>query len=302
MSTLTGEGTPEEGSAVGGVAMAVEARPADRSAGGAEVGRRRVLIVDDEQSILSAMRRLLRREPYEILTVTCGTEAIQVLEECPVHLLIVDQRMPGCSGTDLLREVRERWPETIRMILSGYSEVSSIIASVNDGAIYKFISKPWNDEELKLHVRRAIEQYDLEAENRRMADELIQANERLKDLNRKLDQRVADAMIGLDYTQELLNVMEAGVITVDETGLVVNANSRACQLMDPSRGEIVGESVGVALPAPLFQAIFGQPRQDQPASSGRLECGGRSLQWRARRVSDTMGDRGTVISIWEDIP
>ena len=189
------------------------------------IGKRRVLLVDDEKKILASLRRLLRREDYELITANCGPEALELLEADPVQLIISDYRMPGMTGVELLREVRQRWPDTLRIILSGYSEVSTIIAAINEGEIYKFISKPWNDEEIKLHVRRALEQHELEEENKRMACEIAAQNERLRELNVMLEQRAADASTGLTSAQDLLETMKTAILLAkvgsgDPTALV----------------------------------------------------------------------------------
>jgi response regulator RpfG family c-di-GMP phosphodiesterase len=272
----------------------LRAAPADR--------RRRVLIVDDEENILTSLRRLLRREPYELVTANSADQALRLMEEHPADLVISDYRMPGMTGTELLREVQTHWPETLRIILSGYSEVRAIIDAINTGAIYKFLSKPWNDEEVKLHIRRALEQYDLEMENRRMARKIAAQNERLVELNRQLKQRAADASTGLDSVQELLDLIDAGVITLDPRELIVGANQRAVELLASEAGGLIGLSAGEALPPQLYAALFEQPARGQAGQPGQLEHEGRILHWRARRIGGTDNPRGTVVTLWEDAP
>ena len=98
-----------------------------------------------------------------------GEDALRMMEAQPFQLVISDQCMPAMTGLELLTEVRRRWPDTIRIILSGYTEVNTILAAINETAIFKFITKPWNDEEIKLNIVQALEQYELEAKYRRMA-------------------------------------------------------------------------------------------------------------------------------------
>ena len=137
-------------------------------AGSAE-GRHRVLLVDDEESILRALERLLRREPYELAATASPRDALRLLEERPACLVVSEQRMVEMAGADFLLEVRRRWPETIRIILSGYPDASAARDAVNSGAVYRYLAKPWNDEEIKLEIRRALEQYDRAAEDPRPA-------------------------------------------------------------------------------------------------------------------------------------
>ncbi len=129
-----------------------------------------LLFVDDEEGVLHALRRIFMDENYEILTAPSAPAALGILESRPVHLMITDHRMPGMTGAELLKQARERWPETIRIMLTGYADVSSIMGAVKDGAVYKFVTKPWNDDDLRLTVSLALQQYLLMQENRRLKD------------------------------------------------------------------------------------------------------------------------------------
>jgi response regulator RpfG family c-di-GMP phosphodiesterase len=260
--------------------------------------QQRVLIVDDEDNILSALRRLLRREPYDLITVNNAQDALRVLESRSVSVLIADYRMPRMTGTELLLEVQRRWPETLRIVLSGYSEVSAIISAINEGAVYKFITKPWNDEEIKLHIRRALEQHALEAENRRLAHEITVQNQQLVELNEQLDQRAADASRGLTFAQEILEVLDVGVLTIDATGLIVNVNRQAVQFLACAAGGLLGVLAQAALPETFYQQVCAPANSRE---SGRLSLNGRSLQWRGKQLLDVGGSHGVVIVIWEDV-
>lgn len=276
-------------------------RPTGSSAKPLPPRKRRVLLVDDEKNIIASLRRLLRHEDYELITANCGMEALELLEADPVQLIISDHRMPGMTGVELLREVRDRWPDTLRIILSGYSEVSTIIAAINEGEIYKFISKPWNDEEIKLHVRRALEQHELEAENRRMAREISAQNERLRELNTLLEQRADDASTGLTSTQDLLETIGVGVLTIDQAGLVVGANRRANDIISSGRSELIGILAEVAFPKALFELACTAGVLEGSATSGHVEIEGQELQCRVSPLVDEGDHRGSVIALWEEV-
>ncbi len=275
------------------------ARPDERP-GVTERLERRVLIVDDEPSVLKSLRRLLRQEPYELVAADSGEEALRVLEEHPAPVVISDQRMPGMTGIELLHEVRRRWPDTIRIILSGYSAVQTIIAAINEGAVYKFMSKPWNDEELKGNIRRALDQYELEAENRQMAREIAEQNQRLKQLNTELDQRATDASAGLSSIQDLHDAIAVGVITFDDSELIVSANRLANRLLTPST-ELFGMPAREGLPGEAYAAFFPGDTNGKQSRSGRLERNGRKLQWRLRTLQESGALRGGVATIWEEV-
>jgi len=144
--------------------------PAEGEPGGEATERFALLFVDDEESVLHALRRIFLEENYEILTARAAEDALRILEEGKVHLVVTDHRMPGMTGAQFLREVKKRWPETIRIMLTGYADVQSILGAVNEGAVYKFITKPWNDEDLRLTVSLALQQYVLLQENRRLRE------------------------------------------------------------------------------------------------------------------------------------
>ena len=108
-----------------------------------------VLFVDDEVNILKALQRLLRSEDMTVLAASRGQEALDLLESTPAQVVISDQRMPEMSGVDLLSQVRERWPDVVRMMLTGYTEIDVAVEAINRGEIYRLITKPWNDDELR---------------------------------------------------------------------------------------------------------------------------------------------------------
>lgn len=125
-----------------------------------------ILIVDDEGNILSALKRLLRSEPYNIITTQEPKEAKALMSETPTSLIISDQRMPEVTGIELLTEVKKLYPDTMRILLSGYADFDIAIKAINEGGVFRFISKPWSDEDLKIAIKQALEHYDLLMDNK----------------------------------------------------------------------------------------------------------------------------------------
>ncbi|GGC68172.1 ATPase, T2SS/T4P/T4SS family [Marinobacter halophilus] len=121
----------------------------------------RLLLVDDEPNILASLRRVFQRENYELLFAGNGKEALAIMEKQPVELIMTDFMMPGMNGSDLLVDVRERWPQTIRIMLTGHANTDAVMGSIRDGAVYRFILKPWNDDDIRLTIALALEQYEL---------------------------------------------------------------------------------------------------------------------------------------------
>lgn len=151
-----------------------------------------LLFVDDEPGILSALRRLFRPHGYRILIAESGQLGLAELEKTPVDLVISDMRMPEMDGASFLKEVRQRWPQTIRILLTGYADVGSTVAAINEGEIYRYIAKPWDDNEILGIVRDALERNRLESENKRLTALAQAQNEELKTLNASLEHKVAE--------------------------------------------------------------------------------------------------------------
>jgi diguanylate cyclase (GGDEF)-like protein/PAS domain S-box-containing protein len=121
-----------------------------------------LLLVDDDVNVLAALHRLFRRDHYRVLTAASPAEGFELLAEHNVQVILCDQRMPVMSGTEFLSKVKEMYPDTIRIILSGYTEVGTVLESINRGAIYRFYTKPWDDNELRDNVRLAFRHYWLQ--------------------------------------------------------------------------------------------------------------------------------------------
>lgn len=131
----------------------------------------RILLVDDEPNVLNALKRVFRQENYEITTSPNALDAREKLNNNTFHLMITDYMMPGMSGAELLREVKKIRPEMIRIMLTGHADTNAVMGAVKDGAVYKFILKPWNDDDLRVTVALALEQYELIQKNRSLQQE-----------------------------------------------------------------------------------------------------------------------------------
>ena len=147
---------------------------------------RTLLLVDDEANILAALKRLLRRENCQVLTAGSGQEGLAILAQKSVDVIISDQRMPGMTGVEFLRIAKEKYPDTVRIVLSGYTELQSVTDAVNESAIYKFLTKPWEDAQLREHIEEAFQRKELADENRRLNLEIQTANQDLATLNRQM--------------------------------------------------------------------------------------------------------------------
>jgi signal transduction histidine kinase len=146
------------------------------------VARHNLLVVDDEADVVQSLQDLLRFE-YRVLGATRTDEAFRILEREDVHLVMTDQRMPDMTGVEFLRRLRDLRPEAIRLLFTGYADIQAVIDAINQGNVYRYISKPWDVSELQGFLRQAAEHYDLLAERKRLLAELQEKNRQLEAAN-----------------------------------------------------------------------------------------------------------------------
>ena len=225
----------------------------------------RILFVDDEKNVLRSLERTFLDEDYEILIATSGAEGLAVLQSVsPIQVVISDYRMPEMNGVDFLREVCSQWPDTVRIVLSGYADTASIVSAINEGQIYKFIPKPWNDDELKVTIVNAVERYFLNKKNIELTEALKTKNEELKRINDNLERQVAEKSSNVMMQNEMLvrvqnihNAIPVGVIGIDPDGLIVQCNKEAEKLLTCNEPELLGNPFQEKLPSELCAFLEG---------------------------------------------
>lgn len=151
-----------------------------------------LLLVDDEENILNSLKRLLRDDGYRIFAATSAKEGLDILKQEPVSLIISDQRMPRMTGSEFLAIARKTAPDTIRVMLTGYADMDAAMDAINKGNVYRFITKPWDDNDLLVTIRQALKQYELVLENRRLTQLTQRQNAELKNLNQRLEKKVEE--------------------------------------------------------------------------------------------------------------
>jgi response regulator RpfG family c-di-GMP phosphodiesterase len=172
--------------------MANESPAANQASPVTPANKPTLLLVDDESSILTALQRLFRPHGYRIFTAESGPAGLAILENETVDVVVSDMRMPGMDGAQFLEQVFSRWPDTKRILLTGYSDAGATVAAINQGKIWRYVSKPWNDDEILVTVGQALAHRQLMHENVRLTRLTRQQNEELKELNANLEQKVSE--------------------------------------------------------------------------------------------------------------
>ncbi len=147
-------------------------------------GKINILFVDDEESNLVSFKANFRIK-YNVFTAISGEAALQLLETQPVDIIITDQRMPGMTGVEFLSKVVEKYPEPMRILLTGFADMNAVIEAVNKGKIYHYLTKPWNEEELDNTIQRAYKEYLLQKEIKTANEKLAISNDQLEFLLRQ---------------------------------------------------------------------------------------------------------------------
>ena len=266
---------------------------------------RSLLLVDDETHILSALKRLFRRDGYRIHTAESGEAALELLAREPVDVIVSDQRMPGMAGVDFLRRAKVLHPHTVRMTLSGFTDLQSIIDAVNEGAVYKFLTKPWDDERLRGHVAEAFAQKELADENRRLQAAVAASHAEQATLNRRLNQMLerqkAQAQLvqaGAGTLRRLVEALPVAMIGVDPDGLLAFANPAAGRwlaVLDSAPGLPAGQPLQQLLERLRGAAPTAGPAQPTGGIGLTLRLGGQPVQAWLAELGGAGAERGSLL-------
>lgn len=262
---------------------------------------RTLLLVDDEENITSALVRLLRRDGYRILRANSGKEGLELLAQNEVGVIVSDQRMPEMTGVEFLSKAKELYPDTVRIVLSGYTELNSVTEAINRGAVYKFLTKPWEDELLRANVEEAFSRYEMKMENVRLNKEIQKANEELLRANQGLEQRVEGGRIEIAHnlklllvSQEVLENLPVAVIGIGDDGMIAVANQMAHQLFGGGL-PLLGEMANEAIPAELLNFIAAGESTNR---EGKKLCltDGREFYCRYNTMGDISTSKGVILT------
>ncbi len=206
-----------------------------------------VLCVDDETAILNSLRRLFLDEPWQTLFAASGESGLQLAVAHEIDLVLADFRMPGMDGVEFLRRVRAVRPDCLRVVLSGYADVTLVVNGLNEGLIYRFLSKPWNDDELRHHVRGLLDKQRLRRENRRLLAETAALKARLEQRVDAATPATQDKDRTIEFARIALESVPAAVVCVDGRGNILMANPEARRFLRESRTESLDRALAAAV-------------------------------------------------------
>jgi len=266
----------------------------------------KILCVDDEKNVLKALERLFLDTDYEIITATSGDEGLEMLKNTDhVQLVISDYRMPKMNGVDFLKEVCKLKPDTVRMVLSGYADTATIVEAINEGQIYKFMPKPWNDDELKVTISNALDHYFVYQKNRQLTEELEIKNRELQEINNSLErlveERTSDLVVQnriLTSSQNILDALPVAVIGIDPDGLIAQCNDKGTDIFSKEYGSIFGMDRRDSFPAEINELI--DRISSEGALSGHYMNNGTDLLIKGVHMKYASGQEGIILVIEEN--
>ncbi|MEN6422785.1 MAG: HD domain-containing phosphohydrolase [Smithella sp.] len=195
--------------------------------------RHSILIVDDEDSILNAFKRILADEDYEVHVARSGSEGLSKLRSSPkpYSLIISDQRMPEMSGVQFFAQARNIFPDAVRILLTGYADSDAIIEAINKGGVHLYFTKPWHEEEILLHIKQSLSKVEIMAENKRLVDVIKEKNRELTELNKTLEKKAREKTKDLlIQTEKLKESYKKSQVILDG---IVRTLSKIIETRDP---------------------------------------------------------------------
>jgi FixJ family two-component response regulator len=261
-----------------------------------------LLCIDDDKNILSSLKRILQREGYEVLTSSSCAEALDILKsEHDIHIMLCEQKMPEMSGTAFYAEAMGKYPDIVRIVLTGFADIDAISESINQGHIYKIILKPWNEDNLKLEIKQAAEHYELTQSNKRLTLQTIEQNEKLISINENLERmvqnRVEDIEIqnkSLLFSQTVFNNLPLPAISINKEGFIALL-SRSAENLPLTTAINVGDNLTDCFPADLTDALLKQLQINEPYSFKHIKIGTKTYDIYFEPISGSFEGEGGVV-------
>lgn len=256
-----------------------------------------VLWVDDDPFILRSLQRLLRQENYQLRIAHSGAEALAVLKVIPAQVIVSDQRMPDMTGTEFLEIVSQRYPTTVRVVLSGYADAGAIVDAINRGSIYKFLTKPWNDDELRLTIRECLTRHDELARQRQLADQAAHVDPEAHGFAEVLANLLAERTRALEFWQAALMLLPVPLLGIDPDGRIVLANEAVRRQFPQLARHWLGADVHETLPSEVTQLIDEVNRGVGTTKSRSAQLAEQTVRANVVGLSGAQFERGCLVML-----
>lgn len=251
-----------------------------------------ILIVDDEIDVLNSLKRQLRNEPFELMFAGSGKEALNLIEKGSIHVILTDYKMPAMNGVELLQTVKQRHPEIVRAIFSGFIDMGVLVGSINKGEVYRFITKPWDAQKLKELLHTSIEHFDILAKNKQFMKEIIAKNE-------SLSKTVGERGRALDLSDAILDALPFAVIAVDNEMNVIKTNSMARSILPVEKDAASAKKLSSLMPDLLTDFISSGLDTCDGQDVGRFSIGENDYTVRLRKLRQGIDSAKGLIIIHE---
>ncbi len=225
---------------------------------------RTILLVDDEHNITRSIKRVLRPLKYNVLIANSGDEALQLLKEHEVQVMVSDQLMPKMTGSELFEKVEEKHPRVVRILLTGYTAIEGITSAVNKGAVYRVLFKPWDDDHLISTIKDAFKTYDVVEENRQLTMELQEFNKNLEHMVEKKTRELTINVKRLHTSHRLFDNLPAFAMGISDDHYIVEANLKAQMAFGGT--PVIGMEISSVLPEELFKLVEATSSNDMNQS------------------------------------
>ncbi len=260
-----------------------------------------VLCVDDEVNVLRALERALRKEHYNVFTANSGQKGLEILKGLKVQLIIADFRMPEMNGVEFLKKAKQIQPNAIRMLLSGYASIDMVVKAVNQAGIFKILSKPWGELQLRQEISLALEHWELVQKNRQLNQQVENQLSKLREMNQQLelilDERTREIIIknqALELSHQILDNLPIAVFAIATEGFIVYMNQYAGKLFQDESANPIGQKIEEVFSSEIAEMIMETISSGRPGSREKYPYKNRTFTVKSALVQDDFVVRGAT--------
>ncbi len=260
-----------------------------------------VLCVDDEKNVLRALERSLRKEHYNVFTASSGKAGLEILKGLKVQLIVADFRMPEMNGVDFLKKAKNKQPDAIRMLLSGYASIDMVVKAVNQAEIFKILSKPWSEVQLRQEINLALQHWELVQKNRKLNRQIDDQLQKLREMNEQLevllDKRTREIIIknqALELSHQILDNLPIPAFAVATEGFIVYMNKSAGELFHGEHVKPIGKKIDEVFSGEIAGMISETISSRKPGVLDNYAYKNKTFMVRSSIVEDNYAVRGAT--------